>query len=46
MGHLTHFEWLTMCHVLGVGSINLILSVGPMWTHGMMPLEGNPIVGG
>ena len=44
MGHLTYFEWLTVCHVLGADSVNLSSSVGPMWTHGMMPLEENQIV--
>ena len=44
-GHLAHFEWLTMCHVSGVESVNLSSSVGPMWTHGMIPLEENQIVG-
>ena len=45
-GHLTHFEWLTVCHMLGTDSVNLSSSVGPMWTHGMMPLEENEMVGG
>ena len=46
MGHLAHFEWLTVCHVSGADSVNLSSSVGPMWTHGMMPLEENQMVGG
>ena len=29
-----------------VGKSNMSPSVGPMWTHGMMPFEGNPIVDG
>ena len=45
-GHLAHFEWLTVCHVLGVGSVNLSSSVGTMWTHGMMPLGRKFKVGG
>ena len=35
-----------MYHVSGVDSVNLSSSVGPMWTHGMMPLEENQMVGG
>ena len=31
-GHLAHFECIN----------NLSSSVGPTWTHGMMPLEKNP----
>ena len=41
-----HFEWLTVCHVSGADSVNLNSSVGLMWTHGMMPLEENQMVGG
>ena len=44
-GHLAHFEWLTVCHVSSENSVNLSSSVGPMWTHGMMPFEENLIVG-
>ena len=29
-GHLAHFEWLTVCHVLGAESVNFSSSVGPM----------------
>ena len=29
-GHLAYFEWLTVCHVSGAKSVNLISSVGPM----------------
>ena len=45
-GHLAHFEWLTVCHVSSVDSVNLSSSVGPMWTHGMMPLGRKFKVGG
>ena len=45
-GNLPHFEWLMVCHVLGANSVNLSSSVGPMWTHGMMSLEENKMVGG
>ena len=45
-GHLAHLEWLKVCHVSGADSVNLSLSVGPMWTHDMMPLEEKQIVGG
>ena len=45
-GHLAYFEWLTVCHVSGADSVNLSSSVGPMWTHDMMPLEENQMVGG
>ena len=45
-GHLAHFEWLTVCHMSGADSVNLNSSVGPMLTHGMMPLEENQMVGG
>ena len=45
-GHLAHFEWLTVCHVSSADSVNLSSSVGPMWTHGMMSLEENKMVGG
>ena len=41
MGHLAHFEWLIVCQVSGADSVNLRSSVGPMWTHDMMPLEEN-----
>ena len=30
----------------GADSINLSSSVGPMWTHGMLLLEENQMVGG
>ena len=30
MGHLAHFEWLTVCHMSGAESANLSSSVGPM----------------
>ena len=33
-GHLAHFEWLTVCHVSGAESVNLISSVGLTWTCG------------
>ena len=46
VGHLAHFEWLTVCHVSGAESVNFSLSVGPTWTHGMMPFEENQKVGG
>ena len=46
MGHLVHFEWLIVCHVSGAELVNMISSVGPIWTHGMMPLEENQMVGG
>ena len=46
MGHLKYFEWITVCHESGADSVNLSSSVGPMWIHGMMPLEENQIVGG
>ena len=29
-GHLTHFEWLTVCHMSGAERVNLSSSVGPM----------------
>ena len=35
-----------MCHVSSADSVNLSSSVGPMWTHGMMPLKENQMVGG
>ena len=35
-----------MYHVSGADSVNLSSSVGPKWTHGMMPLEENQMVGG
>ena len=28
-GHLAHFEWLTVCHLSSVESVNLSSSVGP-----------------
>ena len=45
-GHLAHFEWPTVCHMSSADSVNLSSSVGPMWTHGMMPFEENQMVGG
>ena len=29
-GHLAHFEWLTVCHMSSVESVNLSSIVGPM----------------
>ena len=46
VGHLAHFEWLIVCHMSSADSVNLSSSVGPMWTHVMMPLEENQMVGG
>ena len=28
-GHLAHFEWLTVCHVLGAELVNLSSRMGP-----------------
>ena len=39
--HLACFEWLTVCHVSSADSVNLSSSMGPMWTHGMMPFDEN-----